>query len=128
MLFPFLNTDALDELLTKLSNDGPSLRTRRSLGGFQVVRKDLVPLMIAASNEHPKVVPKLIKLLSHLTSPIECLLPANFITTEEGKQVAYELDSLLRNIKCVFTDFRATKSVVDYLKVLTNKVKIIFNA
>lgn len=116
----------MDELLSKLSNDGPSLRTRRSLGVFQVIGKDLVPLLVAASNEYPKVVPKLIKLLSHLTSPIEILLPANFITTEEGKQVAYELDSLLRAIKLVFTDFRATKPVVDYLKVLTSKVKPTF--
>lgn len=114
--------DAIDDLLNKLSNDGPSLRTRRSLGVFQVIGKDLVPLMIAASNEHAKVVPKLIKLLSHLTSPIECLLPTNFIATDEGKQVAYELDSLLRAIKVVFTDFRSTKPIVDYLKLLTNKV------
>ncbi|CAL8094486.1 unnamed protein product [Orchesella dallaii] len=114
--------DAVDELLAKLSNDGPSLQTRRSLGVFQVLGKDLVPLLIAASGEHPKVVPKLIKLLSHLTSPIECLLPTNFANTDEGKQVAYELDSLLRAIKLVFTDFRATKAIVDYLKVLTTKV------
>jgi timeless protein len=114
--------DALDELLAKLISDGPSLRTRRSLGLSQVISKDLIPFLTSASTEHKKVVPKVIKVLSFLTSPIECLIPEEFVTTEEGQQVAYEVESLLYAVKVEFTEFKVTKAVVEYLKKVTSKV------
>lgn len=123
----YLISGALDELLTKLLSDGPNLRTRRSLGLSQVISKDLVPLLTTATTEYPKVVPKLIKLLAYLTSPIECLVSADFATTDEGHQVIFEVEGLLRGIKSEFSEFKVTKPVVEYLKHVTSKVRVAKN-
>lgn len=111
--------------MKKLVADGPSFRTRRTLGLSHVVQKELTPLLVSASTQCPHVIPKLIRVFSHLTSPIECLIPstAEFLSNEEGKQIVFEVEALLRDIKVEFTEFKVTEVVVDYLKSVTTKVK-----
>jgi hypothetical protein len=89
----------------------------------QTVHKDFVPLLNSASSTAHKVVPKLVKLLSYLTSPIECLVPNEFMLTEEGTQVVFEVDSLLKSVKSEFADFKVMQCVVDFLKGITQKVR-----
>ena len=126
-----ISTESIDELLTELTNDGPNLPTRRRLSLSQTVHNDFVPTLLtstAASFPSHSIVPRVVKLLSYLTSPIECLIPNEFSLTEEGTQVVFEVDSLLKSVKSEFADYKVTGCVVEFLKSITNKVKTIIHS
>ncbi|CAG7727040.1 unnamed protein product [Allacma fusca] len=114
----------LEELLGKLENDGQYFRTRRTLGTTQVISKDLVPLLIRAGTAQPKLVPKVIRLLTQLTLPVECLLNPDFAESEEGSHISVDIESLLRHVKEVFSQFKTTEVIVDRLRQIAEKMEL----
>lgn len=53
----------------------------------------------------------------NLTIPIECLLSVDVISRNDfGRHTIFEINNLLSSTKVAFTDQRATKVVIDFLK------------
>lgn len=88
---------------------------RRSISFGQNVKKDLIPLLIHTKDD--KTIELLIRILVNLTIPIECLLSVDEISKNDfGRHTIFEINNLLATTKMAFTDQRATKVVIDFLK------------
>ncbi|XP_055635789.1 protein timeless isoform X3 [Toxorhynchites rutilus septentrionalis] len=99
-----------------LAAEDTSLRTfRRAIGFGQNVKNDIVPLLIHAKD--PKVIETTIRLLVKLTVPAECLVPMDVISKSEiGRHTIFELNSLLITSKQAFTEWSATKAILDHMR------------
>lgn len=108
----------LKEIDYKLSMEDHTLRTyRRAIGFGQNVKQDIMPLLINAKDF--KVVDFAIRLLVNLTVPIECLLSVEVMSrTEIGRHTIYELNRLLYTSKENFVDLKATKAIIDHMKMI----------
>ncbi|CAK1549861.1 unnamed protein product [Leptosia nina] len=107
---------ALESILHNILTEDKNLRTyRRSISFGQNIKKDLIPLLINVKDD--KTIELLIKILVNLTIPVECLLSVDTISnTEIGKHTIFEINSLLASTKTAFTDHRATKVIIEFLK------------
>ncbi|KAJ9579783.1 hypothetical protein L9F63_004568, partial [Diploptera punctata] len=105
----------------KLSLEDRALRTfRRALGFAQVIKKDLLPLLINAHDS--KIIDATVKILVNLTIPVECLLPIDVMSkSDAGRHTIFELNQLLISGKEAFVDSRSTKAIVDYMKRVLDK-------
>ncbi|KAK9509951.1 hypothetical protein O3M35_004833 [Rhynocoris fuscipes] len=117
-----LNT--LEEILTRLSLEDRTLHTfRRAIGFSQIIRKDLLPLLINV-REDRKIIGTTIRILANLTTPVECLLPIDVMSkTEAGRNTILELRWLLESCKESFLDPRTTRSVVHHIKEVISKTE-----
>ncbi|KAI5641514.1 timeless protein domain-containing protein [Phthorimaea operculella] len=109
-------SSALETILHNILSEDKYLRTyRRSISFGQNINKDLIPLLLNAKDD--KLIVLLVKILVNLTIPIECLLSVEVISkTEYGRHTIFEINNLLSTTKAAFTDNRATKAVVEFLK------------
>lgn len=109
---------SLEEINTKLSLEDHTLRTyRRAIGFGQNLKKDILPILV--NTKDPQILDCTIRLLVNLTIPIECLLSVEVMSrTEIGRHTIYELNRLLITSKEVFVDSKATKAVIDRMKVI----------
>lgn len=107
---------ALETILHNILTEDKYLRTyRRSISFGQNIKKDLIPLLINAKED--KTVELLIRILVNLTIPIECLLSVDVISKNDfGRHTIFEINNLLASTKVAFTDHRATKVIIDFLK------------
>lgn len=110
------NIDVLEEINCKLLVEDHNMRAfRRAIGHGQNIQNDLIPLLIHTKS--PKILDSTIRILVNLTVPIECLLNIEAMSrTETGRHTIFELNKLLITCKQAFTDCRATKAVIDYIK------------
>lgn len=98
-----------------ITEDKYLLTFRRNISFGQNIKKDFIPLLIHAQDD--KTLELLIKILVHLTIPIECLLSVDVISKSEfGRHTIYEINNLLNSTKVAFTDHRATKVIIEFLK------------
>lgn len=98
-----------------ITEDKYLLTFRRNISFGQNIKKDFIPLLIHAKDD--KTLELLIKILVHLTIPIECLLSVDVISKSEfGRHTIYEINNLLNSTKVAFTDHRATKVIIEFLK------------
>lgn len=113
--------EILDEINVKLLIEDHTLRTfRRAIGFGQNIKNDLIPLLIHGKDA--KILDAIIRILVNLTVPIECLLSIEIMSkTDVGRHAIYELNQLLITSKEAFTDIKAIKSIVDYLKRILEK-------
>lgn len=109
--------EILNEMLQKISVEDRTLRTlRRSIGFSQVVKKEILPLLINVKDDR-KIIDTSIKVLTNLTMPVECLLPIEVMSkTEAGRNTINELNWLLISSKEAFLEPRATRRIVDHIK------------
>lgn len=109
---------SLEEINTKLSMEDHTLRTyRRAIGFGQNLKKDILPILV--NTKDPQILDCAIRLLVNLTIPIECLLSVDVMSrTEIGRHTIYELNRLLITSKEVFADSKASKAVIDRMKVI----------
>ncbi|XP_028171667.1 protein timeless [Ostrinia furnacalis] len=107
---------ALETILHNILTEDKYLRTyRRSISFGQNIKKDLIPLLIYAKED--KTIELLTQVLVNLTIPIECLLSVDMISrTDFGRLTVFEINNLLVTTKVAFTDHRATKVIIDFLK------------
>ncbi|KAF9414680.1 hypothetical protein HW555_007458 [Spodoptera exigua] len=107
---------ALETILHNILTEDKYLRTyRRSISFGQNIKKDLIPLLIHAKED--ATIELLIRILVNLTIPIECLLSVDVISRNDfGRHTIFEINNLLASTKVAFTDHRATKVVIDFLK------------
>ncbi|CAD0196198.1 unnamed protein product [Chrysodeixis includens] len=107
---------ALETILQNIITEDKYLRTyRRSISFGQNIKKDLIPLLIHAKED--TTIELLIRILVNLTIPIECLLSVDVISRNDfGRHTIFEINNLLSSTKVAFTDQRATKVVIDFLK------------
>nr|AAF66996.1 timeless [Antheraea pernyi] len=107
---------ALETILHNILTEDKYLRTfRRNISFGQNIKKDFIPLLIHAKED--KTIELLIKILVNLTIPIECLLCVEVISKNDfGRHTIFEINNLLSTTKAAFTDHRATKVVIDFLK------------
>lgn len=107
---------ALETILHNILTEDKYLRTyRRSISFGQNIKKDLIPLLLNAKEE--STVELLIRILVNLTIPIECLLSVDVISRNDfGRHTIFEINNLLGSTKVAFTDHRATKVVIEFLK------------
>lgn len=92
------------------------LRTyRRSISFGENIKKDLIPLLIHAKED--KTIELLTRILVNLTIPTECLLSVDIISKNDfGRHTIFEINNLLASAKVAFTDHRATRVIIDFLK------------
>ncbi|KAL1124145.1 hypothetical protein AAG570_001915, partial [Ranatra chinensis] len=109
----------LDEILKKLSIEDRTLRTfRRAIGFSQVVKKDILPLLVNVKDDR-QITDTTIKILVNLTMPVECLLPLEVMSkTDAGRNTIIELNWLLANCKEAFLDPRSTRRILDHIRLL----------
>nr|UQF78881.1 timeless [Gampsocleis gratiosa] len=114
--------DILNEILDKLSLEDRTLRTyRRALGYSQVIKKELLPLMINIKNEF-QITDTAVRILVNLTIPVECLLPMKaMLKTDVGRHSISDINYLLMSVKEAFVDVRSTRAVVDHMKFILEK-------
>ncbi|KAJ0181807.1 hypothetical protein K1T71_002529 [Dendrolimus kikuchii] len=107
---------ALESILYNILTEDKYLRTyRRNISFGQNIKKDLIPLLIHAKQD--KTIELLIRILVNLTIPIECLLSVDVISKNDfGRHIIFEINNLLASTKVAFTDNRATRVVIDFLK------------
>nr|WAM46967.1 protein timeless [Chrysoperla nipponensis] len=110
----------LKNILEKLLNEDRTLRTfRRAIGFGQNIKKDLLPLLIYCKNDN-QIIDATIRILVNLTVPVECLLSTDaMLRTDVGRHTIFELNRLLATSKEAFSDARATKAILDYIKQIT---------
>lgn len=108
--------DTLNEISRKLITEDKTVYTfRRTIGAGQYVANDFIPFLINV--KEPRLIDMLIRALMHLTIPIECLFAVDAIQPTDAEQhVRAELGGLLVVCKDAFTDLRAIRAVVDYMK------------
>ncbi|XP_059617920.1 protein timeless isoform X2 [Phlebotomus argentipes] len=108
--------ELLGEINYKLSIEDHTLRTfRRAIGFSQCIKKDIIPLLLNVKDE--KLIEATIRILVNLTVPVECLLPMEMMSrTDVGRHTIFELNKLLVQSKEAFTDSKATKAVLDYMR------------
>lgn len=113
--------DYLEEIHCKLTYEDQTLRTfRRAIGIADNVRMDLIPLLVNAKD--PSVIDASIRIIVNLTVPVECLFSVEVMQrTEVGRQTILEINKLLLSSKEAFTDGKATKSVIDFIKYILEK-------
>ncbi|XP_055711913.1 protein timeless isoform X2 [Phlebotomus papatasi] len=111
----------LEEINYKLSIEDHTLRTfRRAIGFSQCIKKDIIPLLLNVKDE--KLIEATIRILVNLTVPVECLLPMEMMSrTDVGRHTIFELNKLLVQSKEAFTDSKATKAVLDYMRSILEK-------
>ncbi|XP_073987080.1 timeless isoform X2 [Rhodnius prolixus] len=114
--------NTLEEILNKLSLEDRTLHTfRRTIGFSQVIKKDLLPLLINVKEDR-KIIGTTIRILSNLTTPVECLLPIDVMSkTDAGRNTILELRWLLESCKETFLDPRTTRCVVNHIKEVVSK-------
>ncbi|XP_072156806.1 protein timeless isoform X2 [Bemisia tabaci] len=101
--------------------DRTSRSFRRSIGHAQAIKKDLLPLL--TNSKDKEILALTIKILVNLTLPVECLLcPATMTKSPAGSTVVYELNWLLHAAKESFVDKHSTRSVVDFMQEILEKV------
>ncbi|XP_014260027.1 protein timeless isoform X2 [Cimex lectularius] len=112
----------LDEVLQKLSLEDRTLRTfRRAIGFSQIIKKDLLPLLINVKDER-NITNTTLKILANLTTPVECLLPIEVMSkTEAGRNTIIELNWLLFSCKEIFLDPRSTRRIIDHIRDIMEK-------
>ncbi|XP_026280946.1 protein timeless isoform X2 [Frankliniella occidentalis] len=112
----------LCDILAKLTIEDRTLRTyRRAIGFAQVVKKDLLPLLVGVRDD-AKIVDVTIKILLNLTVPVECLLPMEvMLKTDVGRYTVMELNMLLSTSKEAFVSPQSTRPVVDHIKTILEK-------
>lgn len=111
--------EILNEIFCKLSCEDQTLRTfRRAI--IHNVKADLVPFLIHARGE--KLTDAIIRVLVNVTVPVECLFTIDVMArTEVGRRTVMDLNSLLTASKESFTDIRAIRAVVDYMRNILDK-------
>ncbi|XP_055680869.1 protein timeless isoform X3 [Lutzomyia longipalpis] len=111
----------LEEINYKLSIEDHTLRTfRRAIGFSQCIKEDIIPLLLNVKDE--KLIDATVRILVNLTVPVECLLPMEMMSrTDVGRHTIFELNKLLVQSKEAFTDSKATKAVLDYMKSILEK-------
>uniref|UniRef100_A0A1L8DX49 Putative dna topoisomerase i-interacting protein n=1 Tax=Nyssomyia neivai TaxID=330878 RepID=A0A1L8DX49_9DIPT len=111
----------LEEINYKLSIEDHTLRTfRRAIGFSQCIKEDIIPLLLNVKDE--KLIDATMRILVNLTVPVECLLPMEMMSrTDVGRHTIFELNKLLVQSKEAFTDSKATKAVLDYMKIILEK-------
>lgn len=93
---------------------------RRTIGAGQYVANDLIPFLINV--KEPRLIDMLIRALMHLTVPFECLFAVDAMQpTDAERHVRAELGGLLAVCKDAFTDLRAIRAVVEYMKHFLDK-------
>lgn len=109
--------DTLNEMIQKMAVEDRTLRTlRRAICYSQVVKKDLLPLLINVRDDR-KITDTTIKVLADLTTPVECLLPIELMSkTETGRSTIIELNWLLISCKETFLDPRGTRRIIDHIR------------
>lgn len=107
---------ALESILHNILTEDKYLRTfRRSISFGQNINKDLIPLLLHAKED--VTIELLIRILVNLTIPIECLLSVDVISKNDfGRHTIFEINNLLASTKAAFTDHRATKVIIEFLK------------
>jgi timeless len=105
----------LEEINFKLSMEDTTLRTyRRAIGFGQNVKKDIMPLLM--NMKEPKIIDSAVRLMLNLTVPIEYLFSiAAMGRTEIGRHTIYDLHRLLLSCKEAFSNFKATKAIIDHM-------------
>lgn len=106
----------MESILHNILTEDKYLRTfRRSISFGQNINKDLIPLLIHAKED--VTIELLIRILVNLTIPIECLLSVDVISKNDfGRHTIFEINNLLASTKAAFTDHRATKVIIEFLK------------
>ncbi|XP_050529066.1 protein timeless isoform X2 [Daktulosphaira vitifoliae] len=106
----------------QLISEDPCQRSFRMTIGFsQLVQKDLIPLLINVENE--KILELLVKILSNIMMPIECLIPTNhLIKNEADRATIIKLSWLLTSGKTAFVDKKVIKRIIQLIR--DNSVKI----
>nr|AVP27640.1 timeless [Laodelphax striatellus] len=113
--------DHLERILHRLMTEDCVLRTyRRAIGLSQGIKKDIIPLMCNVQDK--EAFDLIIKVLCNLTVPVECLMDIDvFLKTDQGRNVIFDLNWLLTTCKEAFTDSRATRCLLDFIKGLLDK-------
>lgn len=121
--------NTLEEILNKLSLEDRTLHTfRRAIGFSQIIKKDLLPLLINVKEDR-KIIGTTIRILSNLTTPVECLLPIDIMSkTDAGRNTILELKWLLESCKETFLDPRTTRCVVNHIKEVVSKDENLTNS
>ncbi|XP_054282738.1 protein timeless-like isoform X1 [Macrosteles quadrilineatus] len=116
----------LEEILTRLYKEDKYVRGfRRLIANSQVIKKDLLPLFYNVKNDY-KILDLIIEILENLMIPVECLFPIDIMIKEDaGRSTICQLNWLLTACKEAFLNPLATKSVIDYVKVLSNKKQLV---
>jgi len=118
----FYIIDTIEKCLMELMSEGPLFNFRRGIGYFETLHKYLVPLLTAATSTSHRVIPKLVKFLSCLTAPVECLITVGLMRTEDGVHAVTEVEEFLMGVKSEFADFQTSKCIVTFIKSIINKV------
>lgn len=107
---------SLETILYNVQSEDRFLRTyRRSISFGQNISKDLIPLLIHAKED--KTIELLIDIFVNLSIPVECLITIDSVPKSDfGRHIIFELNSLLQASKAAFTDRRASKALIDFLK------------
>jgi len=115
----------LDNINKRLGEEDRSNRSyRRFLSFSQILHKDLIPILLASSNNFD-VFEAVIRLLVNLTVPVECLCPVEVLSqSDRGRQTVFELSSSLSRTKEVFRDTRTTFVITDWLNRIINQEKL----
>uniref|UniRef100_A0A8D8UQR2 Protein timeless n=1 Tax=Cacopsylla melanoneura TaxID=428564 RepID=A0A8D8UQR2_9HEMI len=113
--------EVLQDIYNKLWFEDRTTRPfRRAIGFTQVVKKDLLPLLINTKNDTPTF-DLCIKILMNLTIPVECLLPIDSLCkTDEGRNTIYELNWLLTSCKEAFLESKTTRCIIEHIKKFTD--------
>ncbi|KAI5704962.1 hypothetical protein M8J75_010490 [Diaphorina citri] len=107
--------EVLQDIYNKLCFEDRTTRPfRRAIGFTQVVKKDLLPLLISTKDDSTTI-------LMNLTIPVECLLPIDSLCkTDEGRNTIYELNWLLTSCKEAFLESKITRCIIEHIKKFTD--------
>ncbi|XP_063966901.1 protein timeless-like [Lytechinus pictus] len=95
--------DVLDVMVNNILQESKvKCQARRSVANSRLVQMDLIPIL-CHSTEDPEVFDAIVRLLMHLSMPLEVVMPIVKKLTKEDYQKRHELQKMLVTIKKEFT-------------------------
>ncbi|KAF6208323.1 hypothetical protein GE061_016777 [Apolygus lucorum] len=112
----------LDHIMKKLCHEDRTLRTfRRAIVYSNLIKKDLMQLLIAMKDNRI-IIDKTVKLFAELTTPVESLLLVDVMSkSDAGRSTIIELNWLLYSAKESFLEPKATRRIVDIIRMLLDE-------
>lgn len=113
--------DVLEQLLHNIKQESKvKCQARRNVTNSRLIHMDLIPIL-CHSHEDPGVFDAIVRLLMHLSMPLEVIMPIVKKLTRKDYQDRHELQKMLEDIKKEFTQVRVTSALISQMALIIDE-------
>ncbi|XP_071488901.1 protein timeless-like [Diadema antillarum] len=110
--------DSLEQILNSIMQESKvTCQARRNIGNSRLIQMDLIPIL-CHSQDYPDVFDAIVRLLMHLSMPLEVIMPIVKKLTKQDYQQRHELQKMLETIKKEFTQANVIAAFVSQMALI----------